>query len=196
VTPCTFAMLAVARRVRPDIEWWQGDAAELPFADESFDVVLCQAAMMFFPDVGLALGEMARVVTAGGTVAIQVFASLESQPGYGPFVEVASRHAGPDAVNLLSTYWRLGDLDGWDALFGSADLRVTTIGTRKGLARFDSIDEFVAIEVRSTHLVDRISDTAYRQIVEESRVALESFTTESGKAEVPIQGHLITAHRQ
>ena len=44
------AMLTVARRVRPDIDWRQGDAAALPFADGSFDVVLCQMALMFFAD--------------------------------------------------------------------------------------------------------------------------------------------------
>src|SRR5688572_2975470 len=62
------AMLAVARRLRPDIEWKQGDAAQLPFATASFDVVLCQAALMFFPDRVQALGEMARVVGPDGTV--------------------------------------------------------------------------------------------------------------------------------
>ena len=43
-------MLAVARRVRPDIDWRQADVADLPFPDGSFDVVLCQMALMFFPD--------------------------------------------------------------------------------------------------------------------------------------------------
>jgi ubiquinone/menaquinone biosynthesis C-methylase UbiE len=43
------AMLTVARRVRPDIEFHRTDAARLPFADESFDTVLSQVALMFFP---------------------------------------------------------------------------------------------------------------------------------------------------
>ena len=44
------AMLTVARRVRPDIEFHQGNADALPFADESFDTALSQMALMFFPD--------------------------------------------------------------------------------------------------------------------------------------------------
>src|SRR4029453_3367859 len=44
------AMLAVARRVRPDFEWRRGDAEALPFPPASFDRVLCQMALMFFPD--------------------------------------------------------------------------------------------------------------------------------------------------
>ncbi len=38
------AMLTVARRVRPDIDYRQGDAAALPFPDTSFDVVVSQMA--------------------------------------------------------------------------------------------------------------------------------------------------------
>ncbi|MBI3970091.1 MAG: methyltransferase domain-containing protein, partial [Chloroflexi bacterium] len=114
------AMLAVARRLRPDIEWRQADAAALPFADGSFDAVLCQSALMFFPDVAQALREMARVVTAGGSVAVQVWGRLETQPGYGPFVDVAARHAGPEAVHLLGAYWVLGDRDALTALFEAA----------------------------------------------------------------------------
>ena len=37
-------MLAVARRIRPDIDWHQGDAGELPFDDVSFDAVVSQFA--------------------------------------------------------------------------------------------------------------------------------------------------------
>jgi ubiquinone/menaquinone biosynthesis C-methylase UbiE len=70
----------------------------------AFDVVLCQAALMFFPDPALALREMARVVKPGGTVAVQVWASRESQAGFKPFYDVVTRHAGPDAVDLISAY--------------------------------------------------------------------------------------------
>ena len=37
------AMLTVARRLDPGIDWRQGDAGALPFPDDSFDVVLCTA---------------------------------------------------------------------------------------------------------------------------------------------------------
>lgn len=187
------AMLGVARRLRPNIEWRQGDAAELPFPSGSFDVVLCQSAMMFFPDVQRALSEMARVVTADGTVAVQVFSNLESQAGYGPFVEVAARHAGPEATSLLSTYWRLGDLVQLESLFEAAGLRVTSTRTHVGTARFDSIDELVAVEVKSTPLASRISDDVYQAILEETRQELKRFTTRNGKVEIPIEGHLITS---
>jgi SAM-dependent methyltransferase len=188
-------MLAVAQRLGPDIDWQHGDAADLPFPDATFDVVLCQASLMFFPDRARALREMARVVTVGGTVAVQVWASLESQPGYSAFIDVAARHAGPEAIDLLSSYWVLGDLELVAALFKAAGLEVTATRTRTGTARFDSIDDLVKTEVESTPLIDRISDEVYDSILKDSRAALKSFTAQDGKAEVPIEGHVITARK-
>jgi SAM-dependent methyltransferase len=69
--------------------------ADLPYKDGSFDVALCQSALFFFTDPLAAVREMARVVATGGRVALQTYAGLEEQPGYGPFVEAVVRHAGP-----------------------------------------------------------------------------------------------------
>jgi SAM-dependent methyltransferase len=189
------AMLAVARRVRPDIEWRQGDAATLPFPDESFDTVLCQMALMFFPDRLKVVGEMRRVVRAGGTVAVVVPGRLSSQPAYGPFVALAARHAGPEAVSLLSTYWVCGDLDRLTALIDSAGLDVVSSRTRLGTARFDSVDAFVAAEVEGSPLIDRISRDTYGRIREEARDVLRPFTTSAGRLEAPLECHLVAARR-
>jgi SAM-dependent methyltransferase len=189
-------MLAVAERLRPDIEWRQGDATQLPFEPETFDVVLCQSALMFFPDRAGALREMARVATAAGTVAVQVWGQLEAQQGYQPIYEVMARHLGPEAMDLERSYWVLGDLDLVSSLFQAAGLQVTATRTRVDIVRFDSIDELVTTEVRATPLGERISDEVYRRILEDARVALRHFTAEDGKAEVPIAGHLITARKE
>jgi SAM-dependent methyltransferase len=49
------AMLAVARKKSPAVEWIEGSALNLPFEAGSFDVVLCQLGLQFFPDCPLAL---------------------------------------------------------------------------------------------------------------------------------------------
>jgi ubiquinone/menaquinone biosynthesis C-methylase UbiE len=64
------AMLAQARsRARElglDADLREGDAAELPFADGSFDTVVCALALCSIPDPIRALGEMHRVLVPGG----------------------------------------------------------------------------------------------------------------------------------
>ncbi len=187
------SMLAVARRIRPDIEWRRGDAAELPFADDSFDVVLCQAAMMFFPDPDRALREMARITVAGGSLVVQVFASLGDQPAYGPLVDVVGRYAGSDARELMGTYWRLGDLDDLHRQIAAAGLEISSSHTRVGTARFPSIDALVTTEVGSTPLIDRIDEATYEQIRAEAGRALMGYVEADGSAAVPIRGHVIAA---
>lgn len=63
-------MLAVARRLRPQIDWRQGDATALPFADANYDVVMSQFALMYFPDRIAALKEMVRVLRPEGRLAL------------------------------------------------------------------------------------------------------------------------------
>ena len=188
------AMLSVARRVRSDIEWRQGDVATLPFADRSFDTVLCQMALMFFPDRAGALREMRRVVADGGSVALLVPAHLGTQPAYGPFVEMAARHAGPDAASLLSTYFACGRLEELTALVEAAGLHVTATRARLGRAKFPSIDAFVATEVKGTPLADRISAPVYERIRAGAEEVLRPFLTAAG-LEVPLEGHLVAGRR-
>jgi ubiquinone/menaquinone biosynthesis C-methylase UbiE len=186
-------MLAVARRLRPDIEWRQGDAAELPFEPGTFDVVLCQAAMMFFPDRARALREMARVATGGGTVAVQVWDRLEAQAGFAPLYQTFASYLGPEAMELESSYWTLGDLDLVASLFEAAGLRITATRTRVGIARYDSSQEAVATEIEATPLMERISQDTYRRILEDAGEALRPFTVAGGRVELPLKGHLVTA---
>jgi arsenite methyltransferase len=47
-----------------------GDAESLPLADSEFDAVLCECSLCVFPDKPRAVAEMARVLRAGGRVAI------------------------------------------------------------------------------------------------------------------------------
>jgi ubiquinone/menaquinone biosynthesis C-methylase UbiE len=59
------------------VEWKQADAMQLPFADESFDVVVCQFGAMFFPDRPHAFAEARRVLRPGGTFLFNVWDRIE-----------------------------------------------------------------------------------------------------------------------
>lgn len=59
------------------VEWRQADAMRLPFPDESFDVVVCQFGVMFFPDKPTAFSEARRVLRAGGTFIFNVWDTID-----------------------------------------------------------------------------------------------------------------------
>lgn len=189
------AMLAVAHRVRPDIEWRQGDASALPFPDGSFDAVLCQMALMFFPDRARALQEMTRVLRPGGTVAVLVPGRLEAQAAFAPFIDLAAQHAGPDAVSLLSSYFVCGDIDELSGLVTAAGLRVVTAETRLGTYRAPSVEAFVTTEVESTPLRERISDEVYQRIRAGAHDVLRAFIAPEGSIEAPFESNLVVARR-
>lgn len=73
------AMLDCAReRLGSDgIEWRQADATSLPFADGSFDAVVCQFGWMFFPDKPQAAREARRVLARGGRLLFNVWDRIE-----------------------------------------------------------------------------------------------------------------------
>ena len=62
-----------ARRSVKNLEFVACDASELPFADNSFDIISCRFGFMFFPDMSLAMKEMFRVLKPGGRIAAAVW---------------------------------------------------------------------------------------------------------------------------
>jgi ubiquinone/menaquinone biosynthesis C-methylase UbiE len=60
-----------ARQARVTADFRQGDAARMPFENESFDLIVCQAAFKNFTLPRTALAEMHRVLRTGGTAVIQ-----------------------------------------------------------------------------------------------------------------------------
>jgi SAM-dependent methyltransferase len=62
--------------VRP-VTWRQADALALPFPDASFDAVVCQFGVMFFPDKVRAFAEARRVLRPGGWFHFNVWDRIE-----------------------------------------------------------------------------------------------------------------------
>ncbi|MFN0008790.1 MAG: class I SAM-dependent methyltransferase [Planctomycetota bacterium] len=62
--------------IRP-VTWRQADVMSLPYADETFDVVLCQFGAMFFPDRVAAYGEIRRVLRGRGTFLFNLWSAIE-----------------------------------------------------------------------------------------------------------------------
>ena len=59
------------------VEWRQADAMQLPFPDGTFDAVVCQFGVMFFPDKPKAFSEARRVLRPGGVLMFSVWDRIE-----------------------------------------------------------------------------------------------------------------------
>jgi len=60
-----------ARQAGVNATFQQGDASHMPFAEGSFDLIICQAAFKNFSQPGKVIDEMYRVLRNGGTAIIQ-----------------------------------------------------------------------------------------------------------------------------
>jgi ubiquinone/menaquinone biosynthesis C-methylase UbiE len=79
----TAAMLEQARAAQAqkgitNVDWVEGDAASLPFADGAFSLVTCSAAFHHFEQPAAILGEMARICRPGGRI---VVSDVTPEPG-------------------------------------------------------------------------------------------------------------------
>jgi SAM-dependent methyltransferase len=64
---------AAAVGTKRKVEWRQADAMQLPFADGTFDAVVCQFGVMFFPEKSRAFSEARRVLRPGGVFIFNVW---------------------------------------------------------------------------------------------------------------------------
>jgi ubiquinone/menaquinone biosynthesis C-methylase UbiE len=60
------------------VHWQQADAQDLPFPDQTFDIVVCQFGVMFFPDKERAYREALRVLKPGGHYFFNVWDRVET----------------------------------------------------------------------------------------------------------------------
>ncbi len=123
----------------------------------------------------------------------QVWRAMQRQRGFRLLAEVVARHAGPEAVVLMGTYFRLGDPDAFSGLCEAAGLAVDDVRTIPITLRAPSIDAYVTTEVESTPLISRISDEVYGRIRADARVALGPFCDESGELAMPFEVLVVTA---
>jgi ubiquinone/menaquinone biosynthesis C-methylase UbiE len=72
ITPAMLDQARAAQQAKgiANIEWVQGDAAHLPFADGAFSLVTCSTAFHHFENPGEILEEMVRVCRPGGRIAV------------------------------------------------------------------------------------------------------------------------------
>jgi len=196
-------MLAVARaaagREKLSIDWREGRAEALPFANGDFDLVLCQYALMFFSDPSAALVEMRRVLTDGGRVVVSVWQGLDRHPFYQLLDRAIERHLGTSGVRDI---FALGDAGELRDRVAKAGLLRVEIEPYELLARFPDPEGFLAGEVdvdtaaipAMQHLDAAARADLTARIRSEMAEPLRSLTV-GGHVQLPFAAHLVRANR-
>ncbi|MES2151947.1 MAG: class I SAM-dependent methyltransferase [Pseudomonadota bacterium] len=183
---------------RPVI-WQQADAMHLPFADATFDVVVCQFGAMFFPDKAVAFSEARRVLRPGGAFFFNVWDRIEQN-------EFA------DAVTRALTELYPADPPRFMPRIPHGYHDVAVIAHDLQRAGFSQTPSMVTVPMRSRAASARIAATAYCQgtpwrgeieargvpgLLEATRIVAEALARQFGDGAVDggIQAHVVTVER-
>lgn len=190
---------ASARGTKRSVEWRQADALQLPFGDGTFDAVVCQFGVMFFPDKAKAFSEARRVLRAGGVFIFSVWDRIENNefaatvtsalekvfPGDPPRFLVRTPHGYHDRPTI--------ERDLADGGF-SAPARFTTVAARSraasarvpAMAICQGTPLRSEIEARDASRLGEATDTAAEAIAERFG---------HGAVDGKIQAHIVTVER-
>src|SRR5690242_12910025 len=116
------------------------DGQALPFKDASFDAVVCQLGLQFFPDPARGLAEFRRVLRPGGRVGVCVISTPDKAPMWGILADELGRRL-PAQRSVLNLSFSLADQSRLYALFASAGFRDIAI---ERVERHDAVESFDA----------------------------------------------------
>jgi ubiquinone/menaquinone biosynthesis C-methylase UbiE len=193
-------MIAVAQSLPAGrggtIEWLERSALDLRLDDGSFDVVLCQQGLQFFPDKALALREMRRVLVGGGRLALSVWNNVGL---YNSAVSAAlTRFVGKEVADRFNASRNVPTAGGLhhlatEAGFSAVDVRVSRINVH-----LPQIDKFVLDHLAATPVasaIDAADVEARRKIGASVGEQLHRYAEDDGII-YPEETHVLTARVQ
>jgi SAM-dependent methyltransferase len=204
VTDLSDQMLEVAaenagRRGLRNFQTKQCDAGALPFADHSFDAVLCRFGFMFFPDVDLSVKEIVRVTKPGGRVCTAVWDAPERNPWATMIMGTISKH-----VEILAPppgspgLFRCAASGFMEAAFRKGGLKDIAVKQVAGELKFESAEEYWAFmtEIAAPVVAGLAkADEPTRKRIEAAVLELARKTSPDGKPCLAWSASTISAHR-
>jgi SAM-dependent methyltransferase len=157
------------------------DGQALPFRDGSFDAVICQLGLQFFPNPALALMEFRRVLRIGGRAAACVNSTPDHSPMWSILADALSRFL-PEQRDILHLGFALADPNRLEGLLAGAGFRDVRVELQKREAVVESFDDYWnPIEAGVGSLPQAylaLSEADRRSVREEVRARLSRFESD------------------
>jgi SAM-dependent methyltransferase len=194
------AMVALASELHPDIEFRQDDVHDLLLEDGSFDAVVGNFLILHLgrPEVGV--GELARVLAPGGSLALTAWDVPERARLFELFLGAVADAgaAAPATIPVGPDFFRFSHDDEFDALLhgaGLEDRRVETVAFEHKVATPDELwDGMLGGTVRTSVLILEQDDETQGRIREAFRRRAYEYDHHYGLA-IPISVKLASGRR-
>jgi SAM-dependent methyltransferase len=168
----------------------------IPFPDRSFDAILCQQGLQYFPDRKGALHEMARVQAPGGRLALSVWRPLERLPFFVALVNALEHHLGADVAAPLHAAFTLGDAAELRTLLTGAGFWDVHVRLTIKPIRYTPLAVFIPGYLAATPMAGAIAamdDVARTAMFRDITMAIQPYVDDDGLA-APMECHVVTAH--
>ena len=178
------------------ITWQQADALDLPFAKASFDAVICQFGVMFFPDRVAGYTEARHVLKPGGSFIFNVWDKIETNEFADVVTEAAATVFPNDPPRFLARipygYYDFETIQDELIMAGFSQISIETLEETSAapsprhpaVAYCQGTPLRNEIESRDASLVDHVTDKAAEAIA--ARFG-------NGPVSGMIRGHVVTA---
>ena len=117
------------------------DGQALPFRSGSFDAVICQLGLQFFPNPARGLAEFHRVLRPGCCAALCVISTPDRAPMWGVVADVLSQFV-PEQRDLLYLSFALADAERLEHMLASAGFREVRVERVQREDTISSFDEY------------------------------------------------------
>jgi SAM-dependent methyltransferase len=194
------AMIAEARRRQaPAIDFRDGDAEALPFADATFDAVVMNFGLLHLARPEAALAEARRVLNPDGRYAFTIWAAPEQAVGFGMVLRAVQEH-GMAQVALPEgpPFFRFSDADECRRTLeaiGFAGVKVKTLALEWRLSSPDAVfDALSRGGVRTAAVLRAQTPAALDAIRRAVRAEVETYARD-GSFILPMPAVLASAQR-
>src|SRR5262249_16439719 len=146
-------MLARARASRETaaaIEWRLGNATDMPFADATFDCVICQHGLQFIPNKPAAVSQMHRVFAHPGPILFPLRRSIEHCPWQAAIADAVERNMGSEQAAQIRSAFSFGEADQLQQVIVAAGFRGVEIRIERETIRHASMAEYVPGYISAT----------------------------------------------
>jgi SAM-dependent methyltransferase len=194
------AMLELARRLQPGVEFQQADAHALPFEDASFDAVVGNFAILHLGRPEQAASEFVRVLAAGGRLALTVWDAPDRARFLGVLVEAFAESGAtpPEGVPVGPDFFRFAQEGELDALLRDQGLDDRSVRTIKFTFSVASADEYwdglLGGTVRVSALVQGQVEETQQRIREAFDRRMDEYRTADG-FELPVSVKLASGRK-
>lgn len=194
------AMLEVAGgRIRSaNVTFEAADAQHLRFADESFDLVVCQFGVMFYPDKAAGNAEARRVLRDGGKYLLVIWDSIERNPAAKLAMDAVANLFPEDRPSFLYRvphgYSDPAQIEDDLLAAGFGEVEIETVETRS--KPISARDAAIGI-CQGTPLRNEIEERDPSKLEQATSAAADALKAleQGGRLDSRLSAHIVTATR-